>query len=98
MWNTHNICLSWDETLEYAELLGITVVPQIYRGIFNKEDIITSFVEYKDSHEGYVVRLTKAFSYGEFKKSVAKYVRKGHVTTSHFWKFEQVTENKLKTS
>ena len=77
IWNERNECLDWDETLEWAELLGLETVPVIYEGIWD-EDKIKSFSNIKEYNgdlvEGYVVRVRSGFSYGDFRISVAKYV------------------------
>lgn len=87
IWNEHNACLSWDETLEWFKLLDIVPVPTLYRGVFN-EKLIKGLYDKKqwDSSEGYVVRLSNSFNYKDFKKSVAKFVRQNHVQTApHNW-------------
>jgi hypothetical protein len=87
VWNERNICQSWDDTIEYFDLLGITPVPVLYDGIWDEgkiraleKDLIW------DKDEGYVVRLADSFTYADFKKSLAKYVRKGHVQTAKHWR------------
>ena len=107
IWNERNICLSWDETLEYFELLGITPVPVLYDGLW--EDLvdhnsskIAKIREIERSmdfsrDEGYVVRIADAFKYGDFKSSVAKFVRAGHVQTTKHWRAGRAfTPNGLK--
>ena len=37
VWDEQNHCLSWEETEEYAKLLGLITVPVFYRGIWNQE-------------------------------------------------------------
>lgn len=99
IWNDHNICLSWNETCEYAGLLGLEMVPSIWRGVFNEQHIQAAFEPYKHTHEGYVVRVANAFSYGAFRYSIAKYVRANHVDASaHNWAAQRVVPNKLKTN
>lgn len=96
-WGDRNNCLSWDDTQLWFELLGITSVPVLYRGIYN-EQLIKSLWQEKDwEHmEGYVIRLAREFSYGEFRKSVAKFVRPNHVqTVKHHWASQPVVPNKL---
>jgi hypothetical protein len=73
-WIDH-ICLSWDETVAYAEMLGLETVPVIYRGQYDKDAIIAAFEPYLEKHEGYVIRLAESFPYMSFKESLAKYVR-----------------------
>lgn len=93
IWNENNICLSWDDTEEWFELLGITSVPVLYRGMFDEKEIKSLFY---DGIEGYVVRLENSFSYDEFGSSVAKFVRKNHVQTDSHWMYKTVIPNKLK--
>jgi hypothetical protein len=87
LWDERNNCLSWDETLEYFELLGITSVPVLYDGIFDLEVLKKIEAELDtEVDEGYVVRLARAFPQREFRSSIAKYVRKGHVQTTKHWR------------
>lgn len=87
IWNERNICLSWDDTLAYFEMLGITPVEEIYRGPFDEKLIRGLYDSKKDwsTCEGYVVRLAGEFDYRDFRRSVAKFVRKGHVQTAKHW-------------
>jgi hypothetical protein len=98
VWNDKNICLSWDDTLDWFSLLGITSVPVLYDGIFDEKKIKALWnPANRDNMEGYVIRLADAFSYGDFRKSVGKFVRKSHVQPdSHHWFAQQVISNKLK--
>ena len=86
-WNERNVCLSWDDTLEYFSLLGITPVPVIYDGIWNENSIrdLEKNLNW-ETDEGYVVRVADSFTYAEFRKSIAKFVRKGHVQTTKHWR------------
>jgi len=101
VFNEYNKCLSWDDTVEWFELLGIQPVPILYDGIF-EEDVIQSL--YKPTHdwhqcEGYVVRIADGFPYTAFNRSVAKYVRVAHVQTTKHWRHgQEVVPNKLKFS
>lgn len=97
IWDENNVCLSWDDTKEYAEILGLETVPLIYRGIWNEEFVksIGSNLN-TEQIEGYTVRIIDSFPYGAFRKSIAKWVRKGHVqTTTHNWKRRAVVKNEL---
>lgn len=93
-------CLSWDETLEYFELLGITPVEVIWRGIYDEKAIKAELAKLNtDRDEGAVLRKASAFTYAEFKNSVCKYVREGHVQTTKHWMYGQRVEpNKLKVT
>ncbi len=94
VWNEKNVCLSWDETLEYLELLGIKPVPVLYDGIFDEKNIQALYNEKKDweKREGYVLRVASSFPYGSFPQSVAKYVRSEHVRTTKHWMHGQPVE------
>lgn len=89
IWNERNECLSWPETLEWFELLGITPVETLApAGIEFSEEVLKT-VERKldwERDEGYVIRVEDGFTYGQFRNSVAKYVRKGHVQTTRHWR------------
>lgn len=97
IWDENNICLSLDDTLEWRELLGLTFVPILYRGIFD-ETILNNLIENLDleKQEGIVIRITDSFHYKDFKTSIAKWVRKGHVQTDEHWLNQPIIPNKLK--
>lgn len=87
IWNERNVCLDWEDTKEYFEVLGITHVPILHDGAFDLSilrDIEKKLDPAKD--EGYVIRIADAFPYSQFKNCVAKYVRKGHVQTTKHWR------------
>jgi hypothetical protein len=96
MWAERNVCLSWDETQDWLALLGVRSVPVIYDGIFDESRIRALYDDadwYK--REGYVVRIADHFAYSEFRKSVAKFVRKEHVQTVKHWMHGQPIERNL---
>lgn len=97
MWNK-DICLSWDETLEWFELLGIEPVEEVYRGFYSDKIVKDLFDNLdKTKEEGLVIRLASEFKYKDFKKSVAKLVRKDHIADgSNHWRFKRITPNELK--
>lgn len=101
VWNEQNVCLSWDETLEWAERLHLAVVPVIYRGIWNEEAVKKCYTKQSfcgGEQEGYVVRLASAFPYVDFKLSAAKFVRKNHVQTDEHWLSKPIEANELVSS
>jgi hypothetical protein len=95
-------CFSWDETVDYATLLDLKVVPVFYRGIYDKEKIIKEYnTNFKGPQtEGYVIRLASSFEYKDFRKSVAKFVEpsfRQKVNDAHgHWIREKIVPNKLK--
>lgn len=78
IWNDNNICLDWDTTVEWCQLLGIVHVPVLYQGIYDEEKIRNISLD-KNHQEGYVIRLKESFGYDDFPYSLAKFVRKNHV-------------------
>lgn len=88
LWNDRNVCQSWDDTVEWGQVLGIATVPVLYDGIFD-EAKIRSICESLDTKttEGGVLRLADSFGYGDFKNCVAKFVRKNHVATGRHWMY-----------
>lgn len=98
IWNDKNVCLSWDETLEWFELLGITPVKIIYEGLYDENLIkdLTHQLDFKKD-EGYVMRIRDEFHYNDFRKYVGKFVRHDHVMTVKHWMHGQaIVPNKLK--
>lgn len=98
IWDSKNRCLRWDDTVIWAKLLGLTLVPVLYDGLF--EDCDFKAIERSlnfEKDEGYVVRVAGEFNYGQFKTSVAKFVRAGHVQTTKHWRAgRSFTPNQLK--
>lgn len=95
VWGDKNICLSWDETLEWFNLLSIIPVPVLWEGLYN-EEAIRNLVLNTETQEGFVIRVRSEFPYSAFRQSVAKYVREGHVQTSEHWK-RTWTRNTIQT-
>ena len=95
MWKD-NLCLSWEDTIEWFSLLGIIPVPVLYDGIYD-EAIIKKLWNPNDGTEGYVIRVAEEFEYSTFKDNVAKFVRPNHVTSDKHWKHKAVIQNKLKS-
>lgn len=86
IWNERNVCLAWDETLEWFSLLGITPVPTLYDGPFDEAAVRRLWDSNAwQSSEGYVLRLAGAIPYGKFRHQVGKFVRRGHVQTVKHW-------------
>jgi len=98
VWDDKNMCLSWDESLEWFELLGITPIDTLYEGIYDEElikDLEKTLDLEKD--EGYVLRLRGSFYYNDYRKYVGKFVRSGHLQTTKHWMYGQrVIPNQLK--
>lgn len=95
VWNERNECLSWDDTVEWAALLGLVTVPVLWRGLWD-DKIVTNLYKNEylgDTCEGYVIRIANKFHYKEFRNVVGKYVRSGHVQTHAFWMQKGIVPN-----
>ena len=100
IWDDRNMCLSWEETEEWAELLDLTLVPVFYKGIYDP-DFIEELNKKMESNpgtiEGYVIRLSREYHYSEFRSVCGKYVRKDHVQNNHgHWTTQKIIKNELK--
>jgi len=99
IWDERNVCLSWKETKEWAELLELDLVPVYYEGVYD-EDVIERINKTMEQNpgtvEGYVIRLTREYHYSEFRNVCGKYVRKNHVQNNHgHWAQQKITKNEL---
>ena len=92
----NDMCLSWNETLEYCELLNLKTVPVLWKGKFDL-NFINNFSVNTEIQEGFVVRLADNFLLQDFNKSVVKWVRLNHVETDEHWMSSKIIPNKLKS-
>lgn len=95
IWTDSNVCLSWDDTIEWCELLGLKTVPVIYRGVFDIE-LLKNIKLNTEKQEGFVIRIADSFKYSNFGYCVAKWVRSGHVQTDEHWSTQKIIKNNLK--
>ena len=98
IWNGKQ-SLSWDETVDWTNLLGLNTVPVLYDGIWDENTIKscwTGISKFGSTQEGYVVRLAESYHFDDFSKSVTKFVRENHVQTSEHWLNEKIIPNLLK--
>lgn len=93
IWDTHNVCLPWTDTVQWCELLGIPTVPVLYQGEWDEATIRQ--LDGDASREGYVVRRAEGFPFASFGSAVAKYVRPNHVQTGDHWRHRAVVPNRL---
>jgi hypothetical protein len=96
IWDENNVCLPWNETVNWSFLLGLETVETLYTGPYSEKAVRESYLPYDKGNEGYVVRLHGSFHYSQFRKSVAKYVRKDHVHTHGHWMRQAIEPNQLK--
>lgn len=98
VWDDTNRCLSWEETVAWADLLDLALPTVLYAGPWD-ERLLRGLHETLDlqRQEGFVVRTAAGFAYEDFGEHVAKWVRKGHVTTSEHWMSQPVVPNGVRS-
>lgn len=91
-----DVCFSWDDTKAFSSLLDLPTVPELFRGLYSTStcEQLSRSLDFSKV-EGFVVRVTRAFTIDEFQKVVAKYVRKGHIQTDSHWLYSKVIPNRL---
>jgi hypothetical protein len=100
IWNDSNQCLSWSDTLDWFALLGVTPVPVLYYGLYDRQKIrdIERKLDFSVT-EGYVIRNAGSFGYEDFRLNIGKFVRQGHIQdTAKHWKQKQVVRNLISMS
>ena len=99
IYDENNYCLSWDDTVQWASLMGLTTVPTLYRGPWNEVRVRACYTgksRVGREGEGYVVRVASGFPYRAFSRSLAKFVRADHVQPdAKHWKLQRVVPNKI---
>lgn len=87
IWDESDNLLSWESTIEWAELLELPLPRVLYHGDeFNQATTAWGKILNDEISEGFVVRNARTFHADEFQNNVAKYVRSNHVRTSDDWR------------
>lgn len=100
--NESGIFLPWEETMEWAELLNLETVYELWDGVYDQGVVKmgqlhnTQYTADLGEGEGYVVRVKAAFHESMAHWRMAKYVRAQHVRTSKHWMHERVAVNQLR--
>jgi hypothetical protein len=100
----NDIWLSWEKVELWAEEIGVSTVPVLFKGQCTSEKELKEIVESLmiqpsqcgGIREGVVVRLQGYFYDYRFSTSVMKCVRANHVQTSEHWKDQEIIKNKIK--
>lgn len=101
VWDSENEALGWDETREWAELLGLPTVPELYRGQWDEAGVRALSLRREGQWtkpgvppEGYVVRLSGRIPHSAYSRSVAKFVRAGFILPdAERWDRGEIEEN-----
>lgn len=82
-----DLCLSFDDTVEWAEYLDLPMPAVLYRGPY-EEGVMEDCAKRLDLslQEGLVLRKTSACLMSEFDAHFMKWVRPGHVQTDKHWR------------
>ncbi len=94
VWDNNNCALSWDDTVAFANQLGLATVPVIWRGAWDEARVSAISVNTQET-EGYVVRNAGSFPFADFQSNLAKWVRKNHVQTDQHWMHAAIVPNGL---
>lgn len=72
--------LSWKDTIEYAELLGLETVRNLATGDYSTviQESLSVLEQNKNTMEGFVIRNQEAFPIDHYASHVAKYVGEWH--------------------
>lgn len=94
---SNRLFLDWRTTSELAADLGLPLVPVLYQGIWDHAAIAAAFTgvsRFGGEQEGYVVRVSTAYSIADHPTHAAKWVRAGHVAPdAKHWAQQAVTKN-----
>lgn len=93
----------WSMVVEQADELQLPTVPLLFEGQVGSEreleELTTSLAQgpsvFGGLREGVVVRLAGEFSDEAFPRSLAKWVRRDHVTTDEHWLHQEIKPQKL---
>lgn len=87
IWDDNDNLLSWDDTVEWAGMLGLSHVDLLYRG-FNFKDAVKTWGSTHDTETsvGFALRSAAKIETGIFSERVAKWVRADHVRTAGDWR------------
>ena len=97
IWDATNTALDWDQTIEWCALLGLEPVRTLWRGAFDEAALRALPID-TTTQEGFVLRLADRIPFEAFSRSVAKWVREGHVQEGEeHWMYQPVVPNTLRT-
>lgn len=94
IWNERNECLSWVDTKDWCNLLGLITVNVL--AVIQSIDDLKDIQINTETQEGYVIRPANSFPFEIFHKVVLKWVREKHVQTDKHWRHSKLEINELK--
>lgn len=84
---------SWNKITEQCNILGLSMVPVLFKGTFNNTSELKRYIlnemnkesVFGGDREGVVIRNSDSFLFDNLRNNVAKCVRKDHVQTNDHW-------------
>lgn len=99
IYTNENVCMSWDDTVNMSNALGLLTVPVLYRGIWDEKKVHACFtgksVFGNSAQEGYVCRVASSFHYDDFTYNVSKYVSPNFKPGNEHWSKVAYQPNKM---
>jgi|SRR5580700_9760883 hypothetical protein len=101
--DVRSVWWDWEMVAAQAADLGLPTVPVLHRGLVSSEreleELTTALAAgpstFGGEREGVVVRLAGEFPDAAFSRSLAKWVRKGHVQTDEHWLHQAIRPQRL---
>ncbi|MDE4190498.1 RNA ligase family protein [Phaeobacter gallaeciensis] len=95
-WILGDTIQSWEDTQARLSELGISSVPELFRGPFSTTlvDQLVAQMDF-DRQEGFVIRTTGSFTEAEMATHLGKYVRADHVQSDIHWMKAELVKNGL---
>jgi len=97
VWDSTGACLRWDETSDRLSDWDIAPVRTLWRGTYSEAQLaeVSKQIDL-DRVEGWVMRLACGFALPDFRQSVVKWVRPGHVQQdAQHWSHAPIVQNGL---
>ena len=83
VWDDHDVCRPWEETVSFFAELGIATVPLIYNGYYDEAQIRSLWATKGGVHsEGYILRRADAISTSDFRRKAGKFIRSGYTQSA----------------
>lgn len=98
VYDEQGCALDWPDTEMTAAMLGFPTVPVLWQGVYNEESVRRCWSgssRFGGQQEGYVLRMAGKIPPGLHTRSIAKFVREGHVQTTHHWRHSKIRKNGL---
>ena len=94
IFDEQNVMLSWHDTMQWFQVLGIHSVSQLWQSPF--DNLVQHDGDWFPSDkEGYVIRIIDEIKFEDFQTYTGKWVRFNHVQTDEHWMHKKIVTNSL---